>query len=182
MSGAVEWDMATFIGGGSSWTYSFYLLPILEQLELSPYVLLSPFVLPEPFIMIVKCITTSVESLPTVELRKHVKQHVHLAEIDLTIGQCYPVFGVQFRDGIPWFLLCENSNDDYPTPYCAALFELIDRNIAHNWQLSLSNSNVGAVAILPDQWAADPQFLEKLIERDGNAVSFFQSLKKKCQF
>jgi hypothetical protein len=127
--------------------------------------------------MLVRCLRNRIDLLEDPAIRRHVEEHVHLESICLTIGECYQVFGIFFRAGVPWYLLCENSEDDYPIPFCFAFFELVDGSIGSGWCLSLSNSNVGNVAILPDQWASDERFLERLVDGEPDAISYFNELK-----
>ena len=127
--------------------------------------------------MLVKCLSNEISALRDDAIRAHVAEHVHMDSIDLMIGECYQVFGVCFRAGIPWYLLCIATTDDYPTPFCSAFFELIDAEITEGWCLCLSDSNVGSVSILPGRWASDSRFLEKLVDGNIEAVSYFNDLK-----
>src|SRR3569832_118833 len=114
--------------------------------------------------MLVRCSKNKVASLEDSAIRAHVEEHVHLESIDLTIGERYHVFGVFFRTGIPWFLICRQISDDYPVPYCSMFFERVEGSISAGWRLSLAQSNVGEVSILPERWAKDPRFLERLVD------------------
>jgi hypothetical protein len=127
--------------------------------------------------MIAKCVRRSIDSIPDIALRDHVRQYVHLSEVNLNIGESYRVFGVSFRDGIPWFLVCEEPDDNYPKPHCYAFFEIGDAKLDPNWGLSLSQTNVGKYALLPIEWASDPSFLEKLVDGNVQAVQRFRELK-----
>ncbi len=127
--------------------------------------------------MLVRCMKNKIASLDDPVIRAHVEQHVHMDSIELAIGNCYPVFGVIFRAGVVWYLLCEEITDNYPTPYCSAFFELIDGAISSGWSLSVADSNVGSVSVLPDRWAVDGRFLEKLVDGESDAVSYFNDLK-----
>lgn len=130
--------------------------------------------------MIVRCRTNVIEEIADVELREHILEHVHLAEVDLRVGHCYPVLGVLFRDGVPWFLVCEDPKDDFPKTHCSALFDIEEGCVPEGWQLSLGSSNVGNNAILPAEWAEDGQFFEKLVDGDAEAVRVFQTIK--CRY
>lgn len=127
--------------------------------------------------MMVRCLKNKIVLLEDPAIRRHVEEYIHMESIGLAVGACYPVFGVSFRAGVPWYLLCEEINDDYPTPFCFAFFELVDRSISSGWSLSLGDSNVGSVSILPDRWAADKSFLERLIDGEPAAISYFKELK-----
>lgn len=66
--------------------------------------------------MKVQCKIKKLSSIRDSTVLKHVQQYVHMEEVGLTVGRIYPVFGVAFRQGIPWYLICEELEDDYP-PY-----------------------------------------------------------------
>jgi hypothetical protein len=130
--------------------------------------------------MIVRCKTSVIEEIEDARLRAHVREHVHLAEVDLKVGHCYPVLGVLFRDGVPWFLVCEDPEDEFPKTHCSALFDIEEGSIPDGWQLRLGPSNVGNNALLPAEWAEDGQFLEKLVDGDAEAGRVFQAIK--CRY
>lgn len=127
--------------------------------------------------MRVRCTSNRIDSLSEASIQEHVKQSVHLESVDLHIGKDYQVFGVSFDEGIPWFLICEDMADNYPVPHCSAFFELIEGTIDSGWMLSIGESNVGSVSLLPAGWATDKFFLEKLVDGDSAAIAYFDSLK-----
>lgn len=127
--------------------------------------------------LMVKCVENRLASLQSPEILEHASRYVHQDSVELVVGQRYPVFGVSFRDGIPWFLICESITDDYPTPHCSAFFELTDASIGVGWSLSLNQTNAGSISLLPDEWANDETFLEKLVDGDSAAVSHFNEMK-----
>lgn len=128
-------------------------------------------------LMIVRCVENRVSSLAEATLREHVKRYVQLETLDLQVGKSYPVFGVCIREGVPWYLICEDANDEYPIPHCSSFFTLLDGRLEPGWSFTLTRSNVGECAILPDKWATDDRYLERLIDREPNAVSYFNDLK-----
>ena len=130
--------------------------------------------------MIAKCKIASVTSITDVIVLEHVRQHIHLDDVGLLVGKCYPVFGIAFWAGIPWYLVSEEIDDEYPILHCSAFFDLIDTRVCEDWRLVLGPSNVGTTALLPEQWASDPCFLEKMIDGDENAVAFFRELKRRA--
>ncbi len=115
------------------------------------------------------------------EEQEHYKQYVRGQENYFSVGQEYPVYGVLFRQGVPWFLICERDNDKYPTPHFGVFFELADCQIPPYWSLALGPSNVGKVALLPDQWAKDSSFLERLVDEDQQAIADFFKLKERMK-
>ena len=127
--------------------------------------------------MLVKCRTNELTQLENSEIRRHVQAHANVDQIELAVGECYQVFGIMFRSGIPWYLLCAEAEDTYPKPFCSAFFDIIDGLISPGWVLSLSNSNIGSVSIIPSQWANDERFLEKLVDGEQDAILVFNQIK-----
>jgi len=127
--------------------------------------------------MIAKCTGNSSEHIGP-DAIANFRKHVHQDELHLVIGRDYVVYGVLFRDGQPWFLVCEEDADGYPKTHFGALFELVDDRVPPDWSLSLAESNVGPVSILPRKWAKDPRFLEKLVDEDPIAIADFLSLRQ----
>lgn len=127
--------------------------------------------------MIVKCTGNSLEHVAP-DAIGHLRHRVHQDELPLVIGREYVVYGLLFRDGQPWFLVCEESDDDYPKPHFGQLFVLVYDRIPPDWSLRLEESNVGRVSVLPSRWAGDPRFLEKLVDSDPIAVDEFRKMKQ----
>jgi hypothetical protein len=127
--------------------------------------------------MIGRCIKKVLADLAPTDA-EHVQRYVHLEEVDLVIGREYLILGVVFRDGHPWFLVCEDESEEYPKPHFAQLFTLVDNRIPPGWSLATEHLNVGPVAILPEKWAAESNFLEKLVDAEPGAVATFDAIKK----
>ena len=128
------------------------------------------------------CTANSPNALGNETLKAAYSRNVHLEEVWLRVGQEYDVYGVCFRDGdgVPWFLIAEEEDDDYPKPHLAAFFRVVDPRIPSGWSYSGPN-NVGDVSMLPDRWAKDPSFLEKMVDEVPEAVAYFAELKKLSQ-
>jgi hypothetical protein len=103
--------------------------------------------------------------------------NVHLDEVGLVVGDTYAVFGIAFNEGEPWYLVCEDQDGDYPTPHLGAFFSIVDPAIPPDWAVAVGG-NVGAFSILPRRWAADPSFLEKLVDEDPEAIALFAEIRK----
>ena len=110
---------------------------------------------------------------------EHMQRHVHLDQVNLALGRDYVIFGVLFREGRPWFLVCEEVGDAYPKPHYAGLFELVDARVPPDWQLVLDHVNVGAIALLPRAWASAPRFMEQLVDGEPASVAAFEQLKQR---
>jgi hypothetical protein len=107
-----------------------------------------------------------------------VDAYVHLDELNLSVGRSYEVFGLAFRNDRVWYLVCEESDAEYPVLHLGAFFSLEDARVPSGWVLTTTPNNLGSgVSLLPESWAADPSFLEKLVDGDGPAVAYFEQLK-----
>ncbi len=130
--------------------------------------------------MIVRCIAKSEEYLkPDPGSLVHYRENVHQEEVNLHIGRHYVVFGLAFRHGFPWYLICEEEDDGYPKPHFSPFFELIDDRVPPGWSFRIGSTNVGQYAILPAEWARDHSYLERLVDGESDAYAEFQSLKKR---
>jgi len=127
--------------------------------------------------MIARCIKKLVTDLEPADAM-HFQQNAHLDEVELVIGQEYLVLGTFFREGRPWFLICESDREEYPTPYYGAMFDLVDNRVPPGWSLAVGQLNVGSVALLPESWAADPRFLERLVDGEPAAIAVLEETRK----
>ena len=100
-------------------------------------------------------------------------------EIDLDIGREYIVYGIEFWDNCPWFYLCSDEEDEYPKPYAAEFFEVIDEHFSKYWRLRSipSGERENSTALVFDEWAKDPGFYERLIDGDEQAIVTFEKYK-----
>jgi hypothetical protein len=126
--------------------------------------------------MIARCIGNSTRHV-SADAIESFSQHVHQDLLPLVIDRDYIVYGVLFRDGRPWYLVCEEQDDDYPKPHFGQLFSLVDDRVPAEWSINVGESNLGAVSLLPTIWARDPRFLEKLLDEVPAALEQFRALK-----
>lgn len=100
-------------------------------------------------------------------------------EIYLDIGREYIVYGVEFWDNCPWFYLCTEGEDEYPKPFAAEFFEVIDEHISQYWKLSSTTSGErkNSTSLVFDEWSKDPSFYEGLIDGDKNAILLFSKYR-----
>lgn len=100
-------------------------------------------------------------------------------EIDLEIAREYTVYGVEFWDNCPWFYLCTEEDDDYPKPFAAEFFEVIDEHISQYWILNSvpSGERENSTSLVFDEWSKDPSFYERLIDGEPNAVLLFSKYR-----
>lgn len=124
-----------------------------------------------------RCISNSINLIADENIKRHVQKYIHLSELDLRVGNEYTMYGIFFRDGVPWYLMCEQNDDDYPTPQCSEFFVLVDGRIPDGWVFSPYSANLASPAILPATWARDGRFLEKLVDGEPISIELFRKLK-----
>ena len=129
--------------------------------------------------MFAKCIGNSPRCLPNRQSRAAYDRGIHLDEVDLVVGREYVVYGIAFKEGegLPWYLVCESEDDEYPTPHLGSFFDLVDGTVPEGWGVA-KNTNAGDFAILPNCWASDPCFLEKLVNGEPESVACFRGLRE----
>lgn len=132
--------------------------------------------------MLTKCIGNCPRDLPDAQSRLAFERNIHQDEVGLVVGRQYVVYGIAFReyDGLPWYLVCEEEGDDYPSPHLGSFFKVLDGAIPEGWEVA-TRTNVGPFAILPSRWARDPGFLERLVNAEPHAVAFFQHLRERYE-
>jgi hypothetical protein len=129
--------------------------------------------------MLGECIGNTPAHLQTDLERKTYAHNIHQDRVNLIIGAHYRIFGIcyQTENGIPWYLVCEEINDSYPTAHLGVFFKIIDGLVPEGWSFSATAGNIGDTAILPTTWANDPAFLEKLVDGEPNAAENFRNMK-----
>lgn len=130
--------------------------------------------------MIVRCSTNKPAEISDEELRRLVRQNVHLDQLDIVVGAEYVVFGITFWSGVPYYYVLEGESDDYPVPVCAGFFETVCSRLPNSWSL-VWNWQGKIAEILPSEWAADGSFYEKLIDGDASASERFRVIRKKIE-
>ena len=100
--------------------------------------------------------------------------------INLTIGKEYTVYGMVFRDNSPWYYLCSEDYDEYPTPFPSECFDITDKRLSSYWNLltrEIGNGKIQSSLVIPE-WAEDPYFYELLLDGDIDTVELFNRYKK----
>lgn len=123
------------------------------------------------------CVSNTADALDPEALRSF-RENVHQDSVDLVPGQIYPLWGVFFRKGVPWYLVCEDPSDSSPRPHLAALFQLVDGSVPAGWSYCVESSNLASPALLPTPWARDPRFLERLVDEEPGALAVFEEMKR----
>ena len=126
--------------------------------------------------MLARCLANRTNELPSEQLRKAFAKNVHQDQVDLVVGREYRIFGIIFREGLPWYLVSLQAEDDYPVPQMAAFFSLSDSAVPAGWALTF-DTGIGDVAILPARWAADPRYMEKLVDGSPDEIDYFRGLR-----
>ncbi|TWC11563.1 hypothetical protein FBY06_14338 [Pseudomonas sp. SJZ085] len=101
-------------------------------------------------------------------------------ELNLEIDKEYVVYGIELRDGCPWFYLCDEEYDEYPLAYAADFFEIADRHLSAYWQLNYkcAGINDSRTQLVFSEWALDENFYENLVSGEQQAVATFAKFRK----
>jgi hypothetical protein len=101
-------------------------------------------------------------------------------EIYLTLGKTYNVYGIVFSNNFPFYLICEEDNDDYVIPFDTSFFDVVDQRFSSYWRLSVvqHNEQECSTSIVFKEWADDPLFFEKLLDGEPEEVAIFLQYKK----
>jgi hypothetical protein len=134
--------------------------------------------------MKVRCIRNRIAELPNENIRNWVKERYHRYDENHPIifnkMEEYVVYGIVFRDSHPFYLLCDEKDSEYPVPYYAGFFEVIDNVLSQFWILyyETNDDGEGGINLLHKDWASDPMFYENLIDGNEAEVKLFQKYKK----
>ena len=122
--------------------------------------------------MKIECISNKIDALSSVD-REHVHQHVHKATVDLSIAKSYNVYGIIFRAGNPWYLICEETESEYPVPHFGGFFRIVDNRIPPDWGFLWHQGPWPDGAFIPVIWQRNG-FFEALLDGVGDAIQCFQ--------
>ncbi|RYG60762.1 hypothetical protein EON80_24445 [bacterium] len=92
----------------------------------------------------------------------------------LTVGQSYPIYAVEFRDGDCRYYICDSPGDAYPYSHSAAHFELTDATIPAGWSFSPGET----MRLAPQSWNDFPYFYESLLDGVPAALVVFRAIQK----
>lgn len=128
--------------------------------------------------MKVICEFDNLNSIKDKNVYKRLKNYIFSldGQLDLLKGKKYTVYGIVFWDNSPWYYICTDENDDYPTPIAAEFFKVQDPALSRYWQVSSYPQEEVEVytALVFEEWAKDPLFYEHLIEGSSNAMVLFK--------
>lgn len=82
--------------------------------------------------MKVVCKVNNLNTLSDESLLKRLKKYISKpgGEIDLELGKEYIVYGVVFWDNSPWYYICPELYDEYPKPFAAEFFDVLDDRLS----------------------------------------------------
>lgn len=128
--------------------------------------------------MKVICRCNNVHSLEDRELSDKLKYYIRVSDgsLELELGKEYLVYGVVFWSNIPFLYIFKDGGDDYPKPVPIDFFEVSDARLSRFWLLSCFNEEGEGYSssLLPELWAKNPYFYERLIEGDEVAEGHFK--------
>jgi hypothetical protein len=127
--------------------------------------------------MKVVCRINNLNNIANTHVLERLKKYLSKpdGEIDLDIGREYKVYGVVFWDNCPWYYIFPEDYDEYPKPFSAEFFDMVDDKLSPHWKLSSFSQGEyeSSTSLVFDEWAKDPSFYESLIEGDSEAVYTF---------
>lgn len=123
--------------------------------------------------MTAHCQFSSVGQIPEACAQAHVREFVHQDAVHLVPGLDYVVYAISFRNGHPWFWICEEVDATYPKPHWAGFFTLKDPAVPGHWVLDWQPGNPTPAMLLPASWAELPNFFERLLDDDPEAMERF---------
>lgn len=132
--------------------------------------------------MKLKCVANNIKKLPK-DSQERIKECIRMpdGEIDLCVGKIYTVYGIVFWDNSPWYYLCSDDFDTYPTPFPWECFKTINNEFSKYWALQVQKPDDGsvipylAICELPDDWWI---FYENLINGDYQSEQIFLKYRK----
>lgn len=131
--------------------------------------------------MKVVCRINNLNNISDTHILERLKKYIFNpdGEIDLDIGREYKVYGVVFWDNCPWYYICPEDYDEYPKPFSAEFFDVVDDKLSPHWKLSSFSQDEyeASTSLVFDQWAKNPSFYEKLIDGDTETVDLFSKYR-----
>ena len=125
--------------------------------------------------MKVRCIANTGEFLPDNYLDP-ARGYTSKIELPLTVGEEYVVYAMREWQGKVWYYICDDNYSYYPIQTPAPLFEVVDNRVSKYWRLMLDVNGVLRIAF--EQWFTDPNFYDKLTDREEAEVLIFEKVKE----
>ena len=134
--------------------------------------------------MLVKCILNDLNLIKDEALKKRIDVEIYSpnGKIPLSVNKDYLVYGVEFWSNLyPRFYICDDRYPrmNYPVPYFADFFSMIDNRVSKYWAFGIRNGAEGKIypSLSFKEWVDDPSFFERLIDGDTNAKKVFEKYK-----
>ncbi|MCD9189192.1 MAG: hypothetical protein LUM44_22440 [Pyrinomonadaceae bacterium] len=127
--------------------------------------------------MLLKCVLNKVSKITDSDILIAISKHLHLSEVPLEIGKEYIPYGIIFREGLPWYYICEEETDYYPRPHFGGFFEIVDSSFFTCWRLNWE-FGIHPASILPKEWSTNDLFYENLINGGQIEQAMFQRFKQ----
>lgn len=128
--------------------------------------------------MKVRCRVNTVGAIELDSCRARLMRSIRLedGDGDLQIGKDYVVHAIERRDNGLWFYVQSVPANDYPIPYPAEFFDLVDSRIEANWEVNIALERETLVIrrLSFKEWSHDDSFFERLVDGESNAQSIYR--------
>jgi hypothetical protein len=128
--------------------------------------------------MKVKCIANELSLIHSEAVLTRLRRSIRIdGQIrDLKVGEDYDVQALEHRDGGLWLFLHTVAVSEYPYPYPAEFFELVDGRIPPLWcaKFFQNDDSTGLKRLSFVEWATDDTFYERLVDGDLQCVALYQ--------
>lgn len=127
--------------------------------------------------MLVECIANNISGLKIDEVRNRIRQWTDAngSYNDIEIGTQYLVQAVEYQRENAFYYLQVGEFDEYPYPYAAECFVVLDSSLPNEWVASTSVELQVSKPIIISfrEWANDATFFEKLIDGEPEQRSIY---------
>lgn len=124
--------------------------------------------------MIVECAVNRLSQTPY-SLNQTVLATTDDGEFDLVVGREYVVYAIGQRYGLEWLYVLR-SGETIPWPFPSAAFVTTESSVPGRWDYHISHDNKGGSwsTLSYGEWANDPTYYDRLVDRDPVALNRFQ--------
>ena len=128
--------------------------------------------------MRVRVLFNCLESL-SIEAQRRLSESIHIdGEISgLTLNQEHAVQAIAcWKDGMVRYYIHNFSDSDYPNPYPAEFFGVVDSSTPKNWKIS--SHQMGLFEIGFPEWVDNEMFYENLVDGDPIATALYKKNRR----
>ncbi|NER03768.1 MAG: hypothetical protein F6K17_14650 [Okeania sp. SIO3C4] len=97
-------------------------------------------------------------------------------EFNLIVGKEYVVYGLYIWQKNIWYYICDERFTYFPIKNPAPLFQVIDSRPSRYWRMELAENGLFTMAF--EHWFSIPNYYEKLVDQDEQAVLIFEKYKE----